>query len=110
MIRLYLTGRVLIEAPRATIDESELGGRQGRLLLAYLVLERSRPSPLDELIDLLWPEVPPASPEVSIGALVSRLRRSLDRAGLRRDGLTTASGCLQLHLPGKAAWVDFATA
>lgn len=37
-LRFYLTGRVLIETPKRTIDEAKLGGRQGRLLLAYLVL------------------------------------------------------------------------
>ena len=108
--RFYLTGRVLIEAGQLVIDEAELGGRQGRLLLAYLVLERRRPAPLEDLIDLVWPENPPGAALTSIRALVSRLLRSLDRSGFSHDALTTASGCLQLRLPGKAGWVDFETA
>ena len=111
MVRFYLTGRVLIEAGPLIVDEAELGGRQGRLLLAYVVLERRRPAPLEDLIDLLWPADPPAAAQVSVRALVSKLRRSLDRAGLPHDALTTASGCLYLRLPGNtAAWVDFESA
>jgi DNA-binding SARP family transcriptional activator len=110
MVRIYLTGRLLIESPSCMVDEAGLGGRQCRLLFAYLVLERSRPAPIDELIDLLWPEEPPAQPHVSVRALVSRLRNSLDRVGTARDLLTTASGCLQLQLPGAAFWIDFETA
>lgn len=110
MLRVYLTGRILLETPSVTVDETELGGRQGRLLLAYLVLERKRPAPMDELVDLVWPHAPPALPEVSIRALVSRLRRSLDRLGLTGHPLSTVSGCLQVHLPGSATWVDFEAA
>lgn len=109
MPRIYLTGRVLLEASTVTIDESGLGGRQGRLLLAYLVLERRRPAPMDELVDLLWPDRPPMAPEVSIRALVSRLRRCLQQVGFSGGALTTASGCLQIHL-GADAWIDFEAA
>ena len=110
MVRVYLTGRVLIEGASATIEEREFGGRQGRLLLAHLVLERTRPSPLDELIDLLWVEQPPAAAHVALRALVSRLRGALDRGGLPRQTLTTLSGCLQIHLPAHTTWVDFEAA
>ena len=41
--------------------EGALPGRQGRLLLAYLVWHRERACPRPELIDVLWPEEPPLS-------------------------------------------------
>ncbi len=64
---------------------------------------------MDELVDLLWPDQPPTAPEVSIRALVSRLRRSLQEVGLSGSALTTASGCLQISL-APDAWIDFEAA
>src|SRR5215216_6712686 len=43
--------------------EALLPGRQGRLLFAYLVLNRDRDCGRSELIDLLWPERPPRRSE-----------------------------------------------
>ena len=54
-----------------------LPGRQGRLLFAYLVLNRDRDCGRPELIDLLWPEHPPAAAETALSALLSKLRRAL---------------------------------
>jgi hypothetical protein len=49
LLKVFLTGRVAVTTDGAVIDEAQLGGRQGRLLFAYLVAERSRPVPRDEL-------------------------------------------------------------
>ena len=54
-----------------------LPGRQGRLLFAYLVLNRDRDCGRGELIDLLWPEKPPAAADTALSALLSKLRRTL---------------------------------
>ena len=58
-LKVFVTGRVAVETDGAVIDEAHLGGRQGRLLFAYLVAERSRPVPRDELAEALWGETPP---------------------------------------------------
>ena len=62
-----------------------LPGRQGRLLFAYLVLNRDRDCGRAELIDLLWPERPPAAADSALSALLAELRRAL------------GDGALELH-------------
>jgi DNA-binding SARP family transcriptional activator/tetratricopeptide (TPR) repeat protein len=59
-----------------------LPGRQGRLLFAYLVLNRDRDCGRAELIDLLWPERPPAAADSALSALLSKLRRALGEGAL----------------------------
>jgi DNA-binding SARP family transcriptional activator len=61
---------------------SALPGRQGRLVFAYLACNRNRAVSRDELIDVLWPSGPPASPEDVLGALLSKLRRVLGQGTL----------------------------
>src|ERR671925_2041387 len=59
-----------------------LPGRQGRLLFAYLLLNRDRDCGRPELIDLLWPERPPAAADTALSALLSKLRRALGDGAL----------------------------
>ena len=83
--------------------EDALPGRQGRLLLAYLVLNRDRPTSRDRLIDLLWPRRAPADPDESLSALLSKLRRVL--------GAQTIRGRTELTLVlAPDAWVDLEVA
>jgi DNA-binding SARP family transcriptional activator/tetratricopeptide (TPR) repeat protein len=74
MVRLC--GPTRVENGGRRLD-SALPGRQGRLLLAYLVLNRDRACPRSELIDLLWPERPPAAADTALSALLSKLRRAI---------------------------------
>lgn len=75
-------------------------GPLGRVALAYLIVERSRPVDRHELAEVLWGEQLPATWDASLRALVSRLRAMLSRVGLPGgEALTTAFGCYQLHLP-----------
>src|SRR5438128_1648650 len=67
---IRLCGPVLVEADGERLD-SGLPGRQGRLLFAYLVVNRARGCPRDELIDVLWPEGPPAAADSALSALLS---------------------------------------
>jgi DNA-binding SARP family transcriptional activator len=104
-LRLYLTGRLAAERGDARVDERRLPGRQGRRALAYLVLERTRPVPIDELADAVWGTATPAGAwETALSAIVSKLRASL-RAVDPRSAVATAAGCYQLVLP-RDAWVD----
>lgn len=105
-LRIYLAGRVCVEAGDLLIEPHNFPGRQGRLAFAYLVLERSRPLPRDRLAEVLWPGERAPAWESSLHAVVSKLRSVLSRTGL--DGaasLTAEGGCYELRVPGDT-WVD----
>src|SRR3954454_12958527 len=87
---IQLCGRFAAELSGRNVED-ELPGRKGRLALAYLVANRDRPVTRDELIEVLWPEAPPAAPDELLSALLSKLRRSIGRDALQgRRELTLA--------------------
>jgi DNA-binding SARP family transcriptional activator/tetratricopeptide (TPR) repeat protein len=95
---IRLCGRLSVEIGGES-REGMLHGRQGRLLLAFLVLHRHRPTTRDQLIDAIWghDRVPPS--EGALAPVLSRLRRALNPATIEgRDGVI-------LKLP-EPAWVD----
>src|SRR4051794_32647444 len=101
--RIELCGRLLVE-----IDGEELHGalpgRQGRLLFAYLVMNRNRAVRRDELVEALWAEDgQPASGDALLRPPLSRLRKALGPG--RLEGRTE----LTLVLPDDA-WVDWEVA
>lgn len=79
--RVQLCGRLVIQHGEDRI-EGRLPSRQGRLLFAYLVLNRRRPTPRAELIGALWPERVPAAADSALSALLSKLRRALPNGWL----------------------------
>ncbi len=84
--------------------EGELPGRQGRLIFAYMVLNRSRPVRRDELVEALWAdEGLPSGGEALLAPPLSRLRKALGKG--RLEGRTE----LTLEL-GEDAWIDFEVA
>ena len=105
-LRVFLAGRVAVEANGHVIDETRFPGRQGRLLFAYLVAEQGRPVPRDELAEALW-----GRPRRRRGRRRSpwsraRYARVLADSGLDATAaLTGAHGCYRLALP-EATWVD----
>lgn len=100
--RIQLCGTLAVEVDSRRIDD-QLPGRQGRLLIAYLVLHRLRPVRRDELIDALWPDRPPGAADNALSALLSKLRRLLG------PEILGAGGELRLTLPA-AAHVDLEVA
>jgi Adenylate and Guanylate cyclase catalytic domain len=97
-MRIQLCGRLGVELDGRRIEDM-LPGRQGRLLLAYLALNRRRPVARDELVEALWPERAPSGADASLSALLSKLRRALGHDLL--DGRSS----VQLQLPGDS-WLD----
>lgn len=84
--------------------ERDLPGRQGRLIFAYLTLNRARPVRRDELVDALWAdEGLPSGGESLLAPPLSRLRKALGEG--RLEGRTE----LILNL-GDDAWIDYEAA
>ncbi|HEY2556615.1 MAG TPA: ABC transporter substrate-binding protein [Diaminobutyricibacter sp.] len=102
LLKVFLSGRVAVEANGRVLDEARLPGRQGRLLFAYLVAARSRAVPVDELADAIWGESPPATWEKALTVIASKLRGLVAEDGIT---LTNAFGCYRLDLP-EGTWVD----
>ena len=96
--RIQLCGRLSVEIAGVQLAQA-LRGKQVRLLLAYLVLNRSRHVGREELIDVLWPHQAPRSEDAAFRTLLSRLRSAVGTSSVAgRDELI-------LDLP-EPVWVD----
>ncbi|MEA2135017.1 MAG: hypothetical protein QOC68_2926 [Solirubrobacteraceae bacterium] len=95
---IRLCGRVAVSTQDGLAGRA-LPGRQGQLLLAYLVCHRTRACPRYELEDVLWPERAPAASDSALSSLLSKLRRALGPDAL------TGRAELRLALP-EPLWVD----
>jgi DNA-binding SARP family transcriptional activator len=93
--RIQLCGRFVLELGGQRIDP-RLPSRQGRLLFAYLALNRERALSRDELIDALWPYATPAAAPSALTVLVSKLRSALG------SEMLSGRGELRLNLPADA--------
>jgi SARP family transcriptional regulator, regulator of embCAB operon len=91
--RIQLCGPTVIEWNGERLD-GHLPGRQGRLLFAYLVLNRHRLASRDELVEALWPLGAPSAIETGLNALISKLRKVLGPGAI--DGRSS----LRLRLGG----------
>jgi SARP family transcriptional regulator, regulator of embCAB operon len=91
----------VIERDSERLD-SGLPGRQGRLLFSYLVINRHRQVPRDELAEALWREPDPAAIDARLNPLLSKLRRVFGAGTV--DGRSTIRLCLPV------AWVDLEAA
>ncbi|HEX8132725.1 MAG TPA: AAA family ATPase, partial [Actinomycetes bacterium] len=99
-VRVSLAGRLEVETDGRTLDAARLPGRQGRAVLAYLVAERDRPVPSEELAEAVWGPSPPPTWQPALRGVVSKVRDFLEALELPADDmLTSVSGCYQLVLP-----------
>jgi DNA-binding SARP family transcriptional activator len=76
--KAQLCGRFVVEVDDRRV-EGELPGRQGRLLVAYLVANRTRTVARDELVEALWPD----GRDSGLAPLLSKVRRVFPLEGLR---------------------------
>lgn len=101
--RITLCGRLSVVWDGDEL-EGAIPGRQGRLLFAYLVLNRSRPVRRDELVEALWAdEGLPSGGEGLLAPPLSRLRKALGPG--RLDGRSELSLVL-----GDDPWIDWEVA
>jgi DNA-binding SARP family transcriptional activator len=84
--KIQLCGALAVEL-RGRRIEGSLPSRQGRLLFAYLTLNRGRAVARDELIEALWPYGMPAAAPAALTVLLSKLRTTVgaDILGGRGD-------------------------
>jgi DNA-binding SARP family transcriptional activator len=95
-----------VEHGKRLLRESQLGGPQGRFVLAYIVTERKRAVSQSELAEALWPGEVPASWTLAVSAIISKLRTQFGKLGLDRGRIiANASGCYQFTPPVES-WVD----
>jgi DNA-binding SARP family transcriptional activator len=73
-IELRLAGAFGVIRDGAEISEGELGSRKSRTLLKLLAVERPGLVPVDQIVEVLWADEPPAAAEQNVASLVSRLR------------------------------------
>ena len=100
-LRIQICGPLAVERDGQRL-EAGLPGRQGRLLLAYLTVNRHRQVPRDTVAEALWLEPDPAAVDARLNPLLSKLRRVFGADAV--EGRTT----LRLNLPD--LWVDLEAA
>ena len=100
-VRIQICGALAIERDGQRLDAG-LPGRQGRLLFTYLVVNRHRHVPRDELAEALWREPDPAAVDARLNPLLSKLRRVF--------GADTVDGRSTIRLCLPDAWVDLEAA
>ncbi|HEX9042645.1 MAG TPA: BTAD domain-containing putative transcriptional regulator [Trebonia sp.] len=101
LVRIQICGPLAIDCDGQRLDGG-LPGRQGRLLFAYLVINRHRHVPRDEVAEALWREPDPAAVDARLNPLLSKLRRVFGTDAI--DGRSTLRLCL------RDAWVDLEAA
>ena len=78
--------------------ESDLPGRQGRLALAHLALNRSRAVTRERLIAALWGEDAPATHSQALNVVLSKLRRALGAGVIENAGERAVQLLTEAHV------------
>jgi SARP family transcriptional regulator, regulator of embCAB operon len=79
--RIQACGRLVVVWNGERV-EHRLPSRQGRLLFAYLLVNRQRPRSREALVDAVWPVERPGTPDSALNALLSKLRAVLGREAI----------------------------
>jgi DNA-binding SARP family transcriptional activator len=96
--RIQLCGRLKVDFQGRHVTPA-LRGRQGRILLAYLVVRRGRAVSREEMIEAIWPQERPSDPSSALRTQLTRLRSALGTDSLAgRD-------TVELRLP-QDTWID----
>ena len=104
-LRIRVLGGLQVE----DLDAAALGSRKARSLMKRLALARGQAVPVDQLVDGLWGDTPPARPAEQVAVLVSRLRGVLGADRLSRDDVGYRLVADWLDVDALAELVDEAT-
>src|SRR5215211_6231394 len=103
-LEITLTGQLAAQADGNRADATHLPGRQASVVFAYLVAERDRPVPTEELAEAVWGGALPPTWRPALRGVVSKVRDFLGLLGLPpADTLTSSAGCYRLVLPTDTA-------
>ena len=103
-LQITLTGQLAAEADGNKADATDLPGRQASMVFAYLVAERGRPVPTEELAEAVWGAALPPTWRPALRGVISKVRDFLELLGIpAADALTSSSGCYRLVLPSDTA-------
>jgi DNA-binding SARP family transcriptional activator len=103
VMRIYLSGDIILESATCLVGEAHLPGVQGKIVLAMLVARHGQPVTAEELADELWGEARPPAWEVGLRALLSKIRGAI--APVMPAGwvaIRTVSSGYQFRLPPDA--------
>lgn len=94
-VRLF--GGVQVAGPAGVVETDGFPGTQARVVLAFLVLERAVPVPIERLADVVWSPQPPLTWRPALRTVITRVRRSVATAD--PDALLVAGPAgYRLHL------------
>jgi DNA-binding SARP family transcriptional activator len=97
--RFEIVGRTRIVTRDGEIGDGVLGGRRGRLVLAYLVVERHRAIDREELATVLWPDALPPTWGTALRGAVSKVRSMLSAAAVPGLDLVSSRQGMQVVVP-----------
>jgi SARP family transcriptional regulator, regulator of embCAB operon len=92
---VQLCGHLVVELEGRRVEQ-RLPSRQGRLLFAYLVLQRPRAVGRDELVEAIWSGAAPRHHAAAVTVLLSKLRAAVGA------GVLVGRGDVHLALPADA--------
>lgn len=102
-LRIYLTGRLLIEAGQGSIVDHTVSSHVERISLGFLVLNRRRPVAIGEIADAIWDNDRPEGWHEMTTTGLEQLKESLD--ALPEIGLEVSNDMATLALSPEV-WVD----
>ena len=93
-VELFLAGTFRVVRDGVQLTDGEIGSRKSRTLLKLLAVEQPGLVTVDRIVEILWPDERPASPEQNVAIMVSRLRAVLGAELIQggRAGYRLAAG------------------
>lgn len=109
LIRIFTLGRFAVELNGQYVKDSDWGGKKVKDFLKYLVLHYPKQVLIDELIEVLWPNLEPQKALRSLYKTIYRLRTALDPSGVfdRNALVSIRHGTVSLNTPAEIDFVAF---
>jgi DNA-binding SARP family transcriptional activator len=104
-VRVYLTGGIRVERGDSVTRQDAFSFPYATIAFAYLVCDRGRPIPADDLAAVLWSDVPPPDAPTIIRTTARKLRGVLARQALGLSLRVSGRDLYELDAPGDT-WVD----